>query len=140
MFEPLTSVTAPACPSQASILVIDDAESMRELLRLHLTSSGYSVATAEDAIVAGKLLLKMPPNLIITDVSMPYMSGIEFVAALRTEARFRDIPIVFLSSEDQFDGPARELGAAAYLTKPVSLDRLLNVVELHMPANRQIAA
>jgi CheY-like chemotaxis protein len=59
----------------ATILVVDDDESMRELLRLHLTNAGYDVRLAEDAVVAGQLVLRNPPDLIIADVEMPYMDG-----------------------------------------------------------------
>ena len=60
------------------------------------------------------------------------MSGIDFIAALRTEPGLRDIPVVFLSSRDQYDERARELRAAAYLTKPVTVERLLEVVALYV--------
>jgi two-component system chemotaxis response regulator CheY len=113
-----------------TVLVLEDSASIRELLALHLSNAGYEVLEAEDAVVAGKMVLQEAPDLIIADIKLPYMSGVEFISALRTEARFRDIPVVFLSSQDQFDAQARELRAAAYLTKPVSLDRLLEVVEV----------
>ena len=54
----------------STILVVDDDESIRELLRLHLSSAGYAVQVAEDAIVAGYLVLRSPPDLIISDLSL----------------------------------------------------------------------
>ena len=59
---------------------------MRELLRLHLSSAGYAVEVAEDAIAAGYAVLKAAPDLIVCDVAMPHMDGFELVAALRADA------------------------------------------------------
>ncbi len=117
----------------ARILVVDDDDSIRELLRLHLSSAGYEVQVAEDAIVAGYLVLKGAPDLIITDVSMPHMDGFEFVAALRADAALPNIPVIFLTSMEDGDARGRELGAVGYVTKPVRADRLLSLVAQHVP-------
>src|SRR5688572_13188366 len=81
------------------ILVVDDEESMRELLRLHLGNGGYDVITAEDAVAGGHLLLKEKPDLMIVDVEMPFMTGYEFVAAVKADPATRDTPIVFLTTD-----------------------------------------
>ena len=112
----------------ASILVVDDDESIRELLRLHLSAAGYDVQVAADAIIAGYMILRAPPDLIITDVSMPHMDGFEFVAALKADKSIPDIPVVFLTSMEDGDGRGKELGAVGYITKPVRADRLLETV------------
>ena len=59
----------------ANVLVVDDDASLRELLRLHLAAAGYQVEVAEDAIAAGYLVLRRPPDLIICDVNMPHLDG-----------------------------------------------------------------
>lgn len=117
---------------RASVLVLEDSQPIRELLVLHLANAGYEVLEAEDAVVAGELILQAAPDLIIADIELPYMSGLDFIAALRTEPGLCDIPVVFLTSHahDQFDERAKQLRAAAYLTKPVSAARLLEVVAL----------
>ena len=117
----------------ARILVVDDDDSIRELLRLHLSAAGYEVQVAEDAIAAGYLVLKGPPDLIITDVSMPHMDGFEFVAALRADGALPRIPVIFLTSMEDGDSRGRELGAVGYVTKPVRSDRLLALVAQHVP-------
>lgn len=117
----------------ARILVVDDDESIRELLRLHLTSAGYEVEVAADAIVAGYKVLKSAPDLIITDVSMPHMDGFEFVAALKADTTVPRIPVIFLTSVEDGDARGRELGAVGYITKPVRADRLLSLVAQHVP-------
>src|SRR5438045_7347142 len=95
----------------ATILVVDDDESMRDLLRLHLTSAGYAVQVAEDAIAAGYLVLRSPPDLIISDVNMPHMDGFEFIAALKADKAVSRIPVIFLTSVEDGDHRGRELGA-----------------------------
>lgn len=113
------------------ILVIDDSRLIRELLALHLSNAGYEVVTAEDAIAGGKALLERSPDLIITDVNMPYMTGVEFIAALRADRTIPQIPVVFLSAHQDLDDHARRLEAVAHLPKPVPLERLLDVIALH---------
>ena len=117
----------------ARILVVDDDDSIRELLRLHLSAAGYEVQVAEDAIAAGYLVLKGPPDLIITDVNMPHMDGFEFVAALKSDHTLPMIPVIFLTSMEDGDSRGRELGAVGYVTKPVRSDRLLALVAQHVP-------
>jgi CheY-like chemotaxis protein len=117
----------------ARILVVDDDEGIRDLLRMHLTSAGYEVQVAADAIAAGYIVLKAPPDLIITDVNMPHMDGFEFVAALKADTSLPRIPVIFLTSVDDGDSRSRELGAVGYVTKPVRADRLLSLVAQHVP-------
>ena len=117
----------------ATILVIDDDESIRELLRMHLAAAGYEVHTASDAIAAGYHVLRSAPDLIICDVNMPHMDGFEFVAALKSDSTLPNIPVIFLTSVEDGDHRGKELGAVGYLTKPVRADRLLAVVAQHIP-------
>ena len=117
----------------AKILVVDDDESLRELLRMHLAAAGYEVSTAADAISAGYLVLKNPPDLILSDISMPHMDGFEFVAALKSDRTLPDIPVIFLTSMEDGDHRGKELGMVGYLTKPVRTDRLLEMVARHVP-------
>lgn len=116
-----------------SILVVDDDESIRELLGLHLRRAGYEVRLAEDAVVAGHMLLSDPPDLLIVDVNMPYMDGFEFVSALKADKTLPDIPVIFLTAVEDGEQRARELGAVGYVTKPVRADRLLEVVARYAP-------
>jgi DNA-binding response OmpR family regulator len=117
---------------KARILVVDDSRSVRELLELHLRGAGYDVLGAEDAVVAGKLTVERLPDLLIVDVNMPYMSGIDFVSALRADPEVRGIPVIFLSSREDVAQEAHRLGAVACLTKPVAADRLLEIIALQM--------
>ncbi|HVL36521.1 MAG TPA: response regulator [Burkholderiales bacterium] len=116
----------------ATILVVDDDENIRQLLRLHLSAAGYEVRLAEDAIAAGYAVLREVPDLIISDVNMPHMDGFEFVAALKADKTLPDIPVIFLTSLEEGDHRSKALGAVGYITKPVRSDRLLALVAKHV--------
>jgi CheY-like chemotaxis protein len=120
----------------ANILVVDDDESMRDLLRLHLSAAGYEVRVAEDAIAAGYMVLKRPPDLIISDVNMPHMDGFEFIAALKADSTLPEIPVIFLTSHEEGDHRGKALGAVGYITKPVMADKLLRLVARHVSGGR----
>ena len=117
----------------AAILVVDDDESIRDLLRLHLSAAGYEVHSAPDAIEAGYVVLRSPPDLIICDIQMPHMDGFEFIAAVRADTTLPRIPVIFLTSMSEGQARGKELGAVGYLTKPVRADRLLQLLAEHVP-------
>lgn len=126
MFE--TAYPGRAEKNDPKVLVIDDDRIVRELVCLHLRNHGYSVIEAEDAIEAGHAALSSSIELIVCDVEMPYMSGYEFVAALKADPVTRGIPVVFLTKDEAVADHAERLGAAAYLNKPVMADELVRVV------------
>jgi DNA-binding response OmpR family regulator len=115
--------TAP----RINILAVDDDESMRELLRLHLTNAGYVVTLAEDAIAAGHRMLRLPPDLMILDVDLPFLNGLDFAAALLCDATLASVPIIFISAHESFATRAEELGGE-FLVKPFRKERLLDSV------------
>jgi two-component system, chemotaxis family, chemotaxis protein CheY len=121
----------------AKILIIDDDESMRELLRLHLSGAGYEVEVAEDAIAAGYHVLENPPQLIISDVNMPHLDGFEFIEALRADKSMPEVPVIFLTSVEEGDQRGKSLGVAGYITKPVLADRLLALVSEQLSGSRK---
>ena len=114
--------------------MVEDDESMRELLRLHLSSAGYAVEVADDAIAAGYAVLKAAPDLIVCDVAMPHMDGFELVTALRADQALPRVPVIFLTS-DADEG--RELAPSEFLSKPVRLEELLAAVTRHLPLPRR---
>jgi DNA-binding response OmpR family regulator len=119
-----------------SILVVDDDPNLRELLRIHLSNAGYDVVVAKDGLEAGYGLLRSRPDLIISDVNMPHLDGFEFVAAMRAESQFRDIPVIFLTSAGEGEHRGRELGAVSYVAKPVRADKLLSLVAAQVNGGR----
>ncbi len=117
----------------ATVLVVDDDESVRDLVRRYLTNAGYDVVAAEDAIVAGHLVVGGAPDLIVLDVNMPYMDGFEFTAALNADDTIPFIPIIFLTARDEGYDRAMELGAVGYINKPVDAHALVSLVRQHLP-------
>ena len=115
-----------------TVLVMDYDECMRELLRLHLCNAGYEVLEAEDAVTAGHLLLERRPNIVLTDVELPYLSGLELVEAMKSDPATRSVPVIFISARTDAEPRARELGAAAFLAKPLHVEQLLAMVAMHV--------
>jgi len=116
-----------------TVLVVDDDESIRALAQHQLAAAGYEVLVAEDAIVAGHMVLRSVPDLIVLDVAMPYMSGFEFAAALKGDTTLPFIPIVFLTAREDVNERVLALGAVGYVNKPVEGDTLVSLVRQHLP-------
>ena len=113
------------------IYVFDDNEVMRTLIRLHLQKAGYEVRVFEDAVDGGRAMLESPPDLLISDVNMPYMDGLEFLGAMKTDPRIARVPTIMLTSrtDAETEMAAANAGAARFLTKPLRQDHLLQAVE-----------
>ena len=112
----------------ATVLIVDDEECARELLYLHLSNAGYRVLLAEDAIIGGHFLLGERVDLLIADVQMPFMDGLDLVQAIRNDPSVSSMPVVFVTSHAEHEDRARELGAVAFMRKPVRADELLATV------------
>jgi len=119
-----------------TVLVIDDDRYMRELMDLHLSNAGYQVLLAEDAVVAGHLLVRQRPDVILLDMEMPFMSGLELLQALKTDAHLSAIPVLMVSSREDCEDDAKQLGAAAFLKKPVLSETLLAAIAKHVQHGR----
>jgi len=118
-----------------NLLVIEDDASLRELLKVHLEGLGYAIQTAGDAGEAIRLVLARPPDLILTDINIPYMNGLELLEALKGDALTRKVPVVILSgrNDDESWIRATRLGAAGYVNKPVRLDELVATLQRALP-------
>jgi DNA-binding response OmpR family regulator len=117
--------------SKTRILIIDDDVGFLDLLRIHLSAAGYEVQVAEDGVTGGRALLAQTPDLIVSDVNMPFLDGFELLSLMRSDASTASIPVILLSGRSDGDTMAKavELGAADFLTKPVTRDQLLESVE-----------
>src|SRR5512140_3321258 len=124
---------------KARILVIDDDPFFRSLLRVHLAQAGYAVQVAEDAVEGGKALLHPDFDLVLCDINMPYLSGLELVSLLRASEETASIPVLFASSQRDNNTlmEAERLGAAGYLTKPFQSEQLLESVERCLRESKQ---
>ena len=113
------------------ILVVDDEESMVEIISYALEEAGYTVGSAGDVGEARELMISFRPDLVILDVMLPGESGLEFCRELRAES---EIPVVMLSarSEEIDRILGLELGADDYVTKPFSPRELVSRVKVHL--------
>jgi CheY-like chemotaxis protein len=111
--------------------VVDDSLSVRQSMAQVMHDAGYEVSTARDGLDALGQVQRSRPDILLVDLEMPRMNGLELATALRNDSATRTLPIVMITS--RFTGRhqqlAREAGVDAFLTKPYSEDHLLGVVE-----------
>lgn len=117
--------------SEIKILCVDDEPDILEILKYNLSNKGYQISTAKDGKIAVKKAKETNPNLIIMDIMMPNMDGIEACEILRSDENFNDTLIMFLTArgEDYSYVAAYEAGADDYVTKPVKPKILLSKVK-----------
>lgn len=117
--------------SEIKILCVDDEPDILEILKYNLSNKGYQISTAKDGKIAVKKAKETNPNLIIIDIMMPNMDGIEACEILRSDESFNDTLIMFLTArgEDYSYVAAYEAGADDYVTKPVKPKILLSKVK-----------
>ncbi len=110
-----------------TILVVDDEELILELLRFNLEKEGYLVCVAKDGQEALECVKKVRPDLIVLDLMLPGMDGLEVCRRIRSVQSFQQIPIIMLTAKgEEFDKVlGLELGADDYMTKPFSPRELL---------------
>lgn len=112
------------------IMTVEDSTSLREMITFTLGEAGYDVAEAEDGLDALDKLQGFPVDLVITDLNMPRMNGIELTRELRSSPAYKFVPIVFLTTESQLQKKqaAKEAGATGWIVKPFKPEQLLQVV------------
>ncbi len=103
-----------------NILIIDDSESIREVVSFTLENAGYQVFIGVDGLDALKFLDGREIHLIITDLHMPNMNGIELIEKVRVIEQYKRIPILFLTTESQTSKKmeAKAAGATGWIIKP----------------------
>ena len=123
----------------AKIVIIEDDPTFLDLLRVHLASAGHEVLTAEDAVLGLRAVIDNAPDLILLDLSVPYLDGFEMIEALHGDPATRNIPVIVLTGrgDDETYMQARKLGAAQLLTKPVARDLLMKAIDGQLNSNRQ---
>jgi DNA-binding response OmpR family regulator len=109
-----------------TILVLDDDQSARTLLEIMLSRTGFKVRLANDADEALQSINEEMPHLVISDISLPGMDGIEFVRLLRQQEATMDLPVIILSAhhDDKTIKEAMEAGATQFMKKPLKMDNL----------------
>jgi two-component system chemotaxis response regulator CheY len=108
------------------LLIVDDDKTTRKLLGLYLKGKGYEVVTAENGLDAMEKLGTESINLMVTDMNMPYMDGIELTRTLRADPSWSALPIIMVTTEADEDERKKALDAGVndYLVKPTNADQI----------------
>jgi CheY-like chemotaxis protein len=128
--EPSSASSEPAGPAtdQLQVLIVEDDVCIQELLTDVLVSHGYHVTTTSSGLGAAALVRRLRPDVVLLDLGLPYRSGINFLQEIKFDPQTSDVPVVILSAMTEMLPPERRAAAAAVLTKPVSIHRLLRAV------------
>lgn len=118
------------------VLSVDDSATMRKMVSFTLKSVGFDVLEASDGVEALRLLQGRTVDLVISDVNMPNMDGLELTRQLRLKLDFRRTPILLLTTESdpQKKNLGRAAGATGWIVKPFNQDQLLAVVSKVLPS------
>jgi two-component system chemotaxis response regulator CheY len=113
-----------------TILTVDDSPSIRQMIKVVLAPAGHNVIEAGDGAQGLEKVKASRVDLVITDLNMPVMNGLELIRALRKLPSFTGVPIVFLTTEsnDAIKQEAKGAGATGWITKPFKPEQLLAVV------------
>jgi DNA-binding response OmpR family regulator len=125
-----------------TILVVDDEFAVRSLLHDVLELEGYTVREAEDGPSALLDMTRTHPDLVILDVMMPRMSGIEVLTEIRSDPELHALPVIMLTAagDDDTTWAGWTAGASTYLNKPFDHDNLLTWVERLLVTDPEFAA
>src|ERR671917_256884 len=128
--------------SPKTVLVVDDSHDNLVLVSLALQDKGYRVVTAsngEEAVASAKLA---GPDLILMDIAMPQLDGLEATRRIREQEGNERIPVIALTAfdTDGFRKAAHDAGFSGYLTKPIDFDRLFKLIKMLLPERRETSA
>ena len=121
--------------SGKTILYIEDNAHNRRIVRKILSLRGYQVIEAEDGLQGFQMIQKLNPPLVLLDISLPTMHGIEIAGKVKSDPELRHIPLIALTASAMRGDRERFLAAGCddYLSKPVQASELLKMVEYHYP-------
>jgi len=123
----------PPMERRKTILICDDEPALRELIRASM-DEGYDFAEASDGIIAMELARDMQPDLVILDLMLPRLSGLEVLARFNEDARLKDVPVLVITAWNETREDVLAAGADDFVTKPFDPADLRNAV------NRLVAA
>ena len=118
-------------------LTVDDSKTMREMVSFTLKNAGYEVLEAEDGAKGVEVLSSSNVDVIITDLNMPNMNGIEFIKSARSKHQYKTTPILMLTTEGDASKKVegKEAGATGWIVKPFQPEKLVEVVKKVCPNN-----
>lgn len=114
-----------------NILTVEDSPTLRELICFTLNDAAYQIIEAENGQDALNKLNGCQVDMVITDLNMPHMNGIELTRNIRARDQYKYIPILFLSTESRVEKKeeAKKAGATGWLVKPFKPEQLIKVVQ-----------
>lgn len=118
------------------IMIVDDSATVRQVLQMTLMQAGYDVVEAIDGEDALKLFTENNVDMLVTDLNMPNMDGIDLIKHVRQKPGNRFMPIIMLTTESQAEKrtEGKKAGASGWITKPFRPEQLLSVVSMVCPA------
>ena len=118
------------------VLVVDDSKTMRDMVTFTLTGAGYQVVQASDGKEAvGKLSNGSKPALVVTDLNMPEMDGLELIKEIRKMPALKFTPILMLTTEssDEKKAAGKLAGATGWIVKPFNPEQFIKIVKKVLP-------
>jgi two-component system chemotaxis response regulator CheY len=113
-----------------TVLTVDDSRTMRDMLRMALVEAGFRVVQAEDGVAGLEVLAREAPDVVVTDINMPRLDGFGLIEAVRSDVRFRGLPILVLTTESDpvKKERARRAGATGWVVKPFDPSKLVAAI------------
>jgi CheY-like chemotaxis protein len=108
------------------VLVVDDNPGIRDLVADMLDAEGYIVLLAGNAFEAVAHLQRLVPDLVLSDINMPFVSGEELCRQMRADPRYAGVPVILMSAVEQ--APGQPCGQVAFIPKPFDVDILLDLI------------
>ena len=113
------------------VLIVDDSSSMRQMVTFTLQDAGYDVVQAvhgKDALVKAA---QAKVDIVVTDLNMPEMDGLELIRQLRAQASYRFVPVIMLTTESQASKKqeGKKAGASGWIVKPFTPDQLVDTIK-----------
>jgi two-component system, OmpR family, alkaline phosphatase synthesis response regulator PhoP len=117
--------------SKSTILIVDDERDILDLIEYNLKKEGFVVVTAEDGEEGIERARQIKPDLVLLDIMMPKMDGLEVIDMMRQDANLKDIPVIFLTarSDEKTEVKGLDRGADDFLTKPISTTKLVSRIK-----------
>lgn len=118
-------------PDKKKILLVEDEPNVRNFVRVYLEFEGYQVVEASNGIEGLSQVQKEKPDLIVTDIMMPEMDGVQFYKTLRQREDTNKIPVIVLTVKDEFEDIkyAYLIGVDEYVTKPFDPQHLVSKIK-----------
>ena len=117
--------------SKQTILVVDDEQDLLDLIEYNLKKEGYDVLKAENGIQGLEMAKEHKPNLVLLDIMMPKLDGIQVCEKMRANPDLKPIPVIFLTarSDEKTEVEGLDIGADDFITKPISTTKLLSRIK-----------